>query len=60
MNKQFVFRPLALNLVCPISNELQELLQQERLALGLINYDENPNMNRAISVNGVPFVRWYK
>ena len=37
----FVFRPLAWNLVRPISNELQVLLQQERLALGLVNYDEN-------------------
>jgi len=38
----FVFRPLAWNLVRPISNELQVLLQQERLALGLITYNENP------------------
>ena len=42
INQQFVFRPSAWNLVRPISNELQELLQQERLALGLVNYDENP------------------
>jgi hypothetical protein len=41
INQQFVFRPSAWNLVRPISNELQELLQQERLALGLVNYDEN-------------------
>ena len=41
INQQFFFRPSAWNLVCTISNELQELLQQERLALGLVNYDEN-------------------
>ena len=42
INQQFVFRPSAWNLVRPISNELQELLKQERLALGLVTYDENP------------------
>ena len=42
INQQFIFRPEAWNLVRRVSNELQVLLQQERLALGLVPYDENP------------------
>ena len=42
INQQFIFRPEAWNLVRRVSNELQVRLQQERLALGLVPYDENP------------------
>ena len=42
INRQFIFRPEAWNLVRRVSNELQVILQQERLAMGLVPHDENP------------------
>ncbi len=42
INQQFIFHPEAWSLVHRVSNELQVLLQRERLAMGLVPYDGNP------------------
>ena len=42
INQQFIFRPEAWSLVRRVSSELQVLLHRERVAMGLLPYDENP------------------
>ncbi len=42
INQQFVPRPSAWNLVCPITANLQALLHRERQALNLVLLDKNP------------------
>ncbi len=50
INQQFIFHPEAWSLVRRVSNELQVLLQRERLATGLVHYDENPLTEKTIMI----------